>query len=361
MPVGVLSDLVREILIRVGLPDADAALGAAAIVQADSWGVSTHGSALLPAYVRRLRAGLMNPEPNVAIAGGGSSTLIVDGDNGLGQVVASRAMDWTIAAAKQAGLAAATIRNSNHFGAAGVYAVQAADAGMIGIVASNGAPVMAPWGAARPYLSTNPLAIAVGTGESGPVVLDMASSAISRSMVSRLASNGARLPGGVALDAHGRPTEDPTAALAGALLPAAGTKGSALALIIEILSGVLSDGTPTDQIKELHGDLSGPQGTSHFMLALDVASFGDADGFARRLQQFGGAIRRLPPADGFDRVIVPGDEKTAQQRSADNAGVELTPASRAALGDLVAELGIEPVAEIAALLDWTESRSRYGD
>lgn len=340
IPAQRLESFATAVLAAAGAPESAAAVTAGVLLQASQWGVDTHGIALLPAYVRRLGAGVVAGNASVTVRRTGPATVSVDGGNGLGPVVATRAMAACLEAASETGLCAGTVCNSHHFGAAGVYAAMALPRSMIGVAASNGAPVMAPWGAAAPYLSTNPLAVAVPAGAELPILVDMATSAISRSAIAQRRGAGQLLPEGCALDPNGQPTRDPAVALAGVLLPMAGAKGSALALTIEVLTGLLAAGTVGSRVRELHGDLSGPQGTSHFFLALDVARFLPIQEFQARVDDLVREIKRLRPAAGVDSILLPGESnfRTAAERR--GSGIPVPSGLLAELAELGRAAGV---------------------
>ena len=236
-----LRKFAREVLTRVGVPSDHAAMTANSLVEADQRGVHTHGLAYLPVYVQRLMAGGINPAPAIRLVSERPSTALIDGDNGLGQVVGVQAIQLAINKAREHGAGLVGVRNSNHFGAAAHYAMAAAREGMIGLAMSNIGPTMAPWGGITPCYGNNPISYAVPTGEAA-IVLDMATSVVSRGRISAAAARGETIPLGWACDREGRPTQDPNLALEGLLLPVGGYKGYGIALLIDILSGVLTGG-----------------------------------------------------------------------------------------------------------------------
>lgn len=210
---------------------------------------------------------------------------------------------------------------------------------MIGLAAANGAPVMAPWGAGEPYLGTNPLAIAVPT-RGVPVVLDFATSALARGRLILAQRRGETLPEDVALGSGGLPTRDPGEALRGALLPFGGHKGSGLAVMLEVLTGVLSGGSLGPEVRALHEDLSGPQGTSHFFLVLDVGRVWPEHKFQARAESFLAGLRGLRPAPGFARVSAPGDLEAEVRARQEGEGITLPVDVVTALRALGDELGV---------------------
>jgi len=215
----------RDILKKAGLGDGDAELVADTLVVADLRGTHSHGVIRLPFYTRRLLEGGVNPRPALRVIREDISCAVVDGDNGLGQVVAARSMRIAIEKAKGSGVGCVVARNSDHFGAAAYYAMMALKEDMIGVVWTNGSTVMAPWGGRQKGICNNPLAIAVPTGKRDPVVLDMAMSVVAGGKVRLAAKKGERIPSGWVVDKHGRNTEDPNDLPDGGLCYLLGTRG----------------------------------------------------------------------------------------------------------------------------------------
>ena len=231
--------LIADALAAAGLPAADAARCAELMSEADLTGADGHGIFRLPQYVRRLKAGGFNKRPNVTVSRTAPATALVDGDNGMGHLVMSRAADEAIAMAQETGAAWVGVRRSNHAGPAGLYAEMPAAAGMIGLYAAvANANHMAAWGGADLLLGTNPLAIAVPTGKE-PLVFDMATSIVAYGTVKKYALRGLRMPDGWFVDAAtGASINDPGKSAAGVLQPMGEYKGSGLALMIGLIAGV---------------------------------------------------------------------------------------------------------------------------
>src|SRR5262249_34990981 len=228
-------------LARVGLPAADAAKVAELMTEADLTGADAHGVFRLPQYVRRLRAGGINPKPDIRVEKTAAATALVDGDNGMGHLVMARAAETAIALAREAGMGWVGARRSNHAGAAGVYAAMPLQHGMVGIysvVAS--ANHMPPWGGVETLLGTNPIAVAIPAGEEAPVVLDIATTVVSYGTVKNYRLQGRPMPEGWMVSREdGGPLTDPAKSEHGLLLPIGGYKGSGLALVLRLLPGTL--------------------------------------------------------------------------------------------------------------------------
>lgn len=332
------------ILEALGLPEADARLVARALVQADLEGVGTHGLGRMPNYIQRLRKGLINPRPRIAVVRERGAVCLLDGDNGMGQVVAARAMAEAVRRARAHGIGWAGVRRSNHLGAAAFYCQMAVAEGMIGVACSNSPPGMAPWGGRRPFLGTNPLAFGFPAGRRPPLVIDFATSVASRGQVLKAARAGETIPPGWAVDAEGQPTEDPQAALGGALLPMGGPKGYALALAVEVLSAVLTGAGVGPEVASFFDNWTEPSNVGHALAAIDVGAFTDPGAFAIRMEALFDALKAVPPAAGTPGVLVPGERRAARAAAAAARGLHLPAALLAQLEALAAELGAPPLA-----------------
>lgn len=338
-----LERLAAELLERLGLPAADAALTARVLVAADLEGVETHGLGRLPNYVARLRQGLVNPAPEMRFLRRKGGAALLDADNGMGQLATVRAMEEAIRLAGEYGTGWVAVRGSNHFGAASYYCRMAAEAGMIGLVFSNTPPGMAPYGGREPFLGTNPLGVGVPAGDGPPVILDMATSAVARGQVLKANRNGQPIPPGAAIDADGAPTTDAAAALKGALLPMAGAKGYGLALVIELLTGVLAGAAVARELPSFFDNWEQPSNVGHLVGALDIGAFAEPVRFAERAGQLVSDLRQVPPAVGHEAVRVPGEQRARVSARRTAEGVPLAAGTAEQLAALAAELGVEPL------------------
>jgi LDH2 family malate/lactate/ureidoglycolate dehydrogenase len=335
MRTDALEIYVAEIFMKLGVPGDAAHITAQAIVAADVEGIPSHGVMLVPMYVDRMLAGSVssNNEPTVVHDGG--SALVLDAGNALGQLTCDWAIPMVIERALKHGLASVAVRNGFHFGTAGYWARQIAEAGLVGVVMCNTRPLMPPPGGAERVVGNNPLAIALP----GDLSVDMATSATAMGKIRLAESAGGPIPDGWAADAEGRPTTDPAAAIKGMLLPAAGSKGFGLAVAIDLLCGGLSGGAVGDEVAPLYGDPATPYGCSHLFLAIDPARFGISD-FEERTAKFADRIRNARRAPGTERIYAPGDLERA--RRAQNAEECPVPAEvLAKLKECAAKLGVE--------------------
>ena len=334
-----LSSLCQALLEAADLPAKDAALAAAAIVEADLRGVPSHGVRLLPDYLERLRAGGLNSRPHLRVVREGPGVALLDGDHGMGHVVACRAMDLAIAKARACGIGACATFHSNHFGIAAFYAMRALDQGMIGFCTTNSVAVIPPPGGAAGRVGNTATAYALPAGEEPPVVLDAAMSVAARSRILLHAERGQPIPDGWALDRQGRPTTDARAAAEGWLLPAGEHKGFGLALLWDALAGVLSGARFGTQVvrpqPHEHTEIG------HFMLAVDISYFGEVDAFRRRVDTVVRTIRETPPLTGVDAVHAPGEHSQALRQRRLAQGVPLPPAVVQRLNRAAAQLGVD--------------------
>ena len=224
----------RRLLIAHGLTSEDAAIVAGCLVSAKLRGVDTHGLCRLPIYLDRLRRGLINPRPALEPRRVTPVAASLDGKDGFGFVIGTRAMREAIDMARDFGIGIVSVRRSTHFGMAASYVLQALDAGFIAFVFSNASPAMPPWGGRAALLGTNPFAAGAPAGEQPPFLLDMSPAVAARGKIRRAERRGENIPLGYALDGEGRPTTDPKAALGGVVLPIGTYKGSGLAMLMDI-------------------------------------------------------------------------------------------------------------------------------
>lgn len=340
IPAQRLQSFVKDIFLALGLRERDAELVADVLVRADLRGVSSHGVLRVPVYVERLRKGLVIPQPKISVVRSRGPIACLDAGNGPGPVGAFRGMEEAIKRAKECGVGLVGVVNSNHCGMMAYYVLQAVEAGMLGIALSNAPATMAPWGAAKAYLGTNPLAIGVPTPGSMPLVLDMAMSVTARGKIIQAAQEGREIPEGWALGPDGKPTRNPRDALAGVILPFGGAKGSGLALMVEVLTGVLLGGPFGPHLGPLYDNPHKPQGISHLFVAIDPGAFGETSLFLRRVEQLVSEIHSLPPIEGQDRVYLPGEKEWINELENQQKGVPLTSEVLSTLARVAREVGV---------------------
>lgn len=320
-----LKEFCSGILQKMEIPAKEANLIAGSLVRANLRGVDSHGVIRMRIYVERLKKGLVNPRPKIAILRETPAMAVVDGDNGSGQVVAARAMELAMTKARESGVGLVGIRNSTHFGAAAFFTMMALKKEMIGVAISNASATMAPWGGRSPYFGTNPISVAVPAGKELPIVLDMAASVAALGKIILAAKKGESVPAGWAIDSDGEVTTDASKALKGALLPFGGPKGSGIALLIDVLAGVLTGAAFGPHVGDFYKNMEHPQGVGQMLGAIDISWFSDVDEFKNRMDRMIQEIKSVPPAKGVDEVLLPGEIETRTQQQREVEGIPLTP------------------------------------
>ena len=300
-------------------------------------GTDSHGVARLPVYVERLRAGVLNGRPRPSVVRRDGAVAVVDGDLGPGQVASVVATDLSIELAREHGTGVAVVRRSAHNGAQAFYAMRAAERGMLAMSMTNTEPLVIPHGGAEPALGTNPICLAAPSG-GGVFNLDMATSQVAMNRIWNARDEGRPIPEGWGVDAEGRTTTDAAAVTAG--MPLGGYKGYGLALMVEVLCGVLAGAGVRRGVGDLYGDHREAQNTGHFHLAIDPERTVGRERFAAVLAGLLDELRAIPPAPGFDEVLVPGDPEDRARARRERDGVPIEPALWRTLGELSAELRI---------------------
>ena len=318
-----LTTLVAAIFASCGMSGADAALLAESLVVSDLRGVHSHGVMRVPEYVKKLTVAGVDPRGRPSIARDGGACLVIDGGNAMGQIASRFSMEQVLDRAAETGIAAAAVRGSNHNGAMAPYAMQALPRDMIGLATTNALPTMAPWGGAERLLGINPLGVAIPAGEEFPIVYDAAFSGSSHGKIRIHQQRGDPIPEGWALDVDGRPTTDPAAAIDGLLMPIGGYKGTALAMIMGILSSMLSGAAYGTELGDMErGPEAGRDG--HFFLAIAVERFEDVDRFKERVDAAIRQIHAAKPAPGVERVYAPGELEFLTAQRCEREGIPLT-------------------------------------
>lgn len=319
-----LGSLVAQLAAGMGVPGEDAAHFAEVLVDADLHGVSTHGVSRLNIYLKRIEAGLIDPKAELKVERQRGAILALNAGNGLGQVQARKALDMLIPAARQNGVAAATIRNSQHFGALSWYCNYAASQKMVLLAMTNCEPAMSPAGGYEAFFGTNPIAASFPTGKGFPVKIDLATSTVARGNIIAAQKKGAPIPEGWALDREGRPTTDASEALLGTVLAMAGHKGYALALMVEMFSGVLSGAAIGPDVGSMYKNMDRKQDVGHFFCLFDVSAFLDYDEYLRRVDATIDRIKSSKKRPRVAEILVPGERSARQARINMAEGVPLS-------------------------------------
>ncbi|OGP93748.1 MAG: hypothetical protein A2156_15600 [Deltaproteobacteria bacterium RBG_16_48_10] len=314
--------------------DEEAALVAECLVHADRRGIDTHGVYFLTLLAKRVEEGMIRIPTHMEIVRDESATALIDGGDGLGQVAAHRAMEISIEKARKFGMGSVAVRNTNHIGILAFYTLRIAEQGMVGMVMCNGAASMPPWGGAEPFFGTNPISIAVPNGSGEPVVLDMSSSLVARGKIRRAERLKQSIPLGWALDQNGEPTTDPSAAMKGTLVPIGGPKGYGLALMVDVLAGLLPGSQFGPQVKTFHQPL-GPTGVGVFIMAIDVNRFMPIHQFKGLMQSYGDSIKKSRKAKGVSRIYLPGEIELEKEKESLKEGIELSDSAVDSLNQLL--------------------------
>jgi LDH2 family malate/lactate/ureidoglycolate dehydrogenase len=313
--------------VRAGVPPASAGVVAGVLVEAEARGIESHGVRMLPGYVSRLRHGGFNPAADPQIVREGPAVALIDGQNGLGALVATRAMAVAVQKAKAAGIGACAAFHSNHYGAAACYALQACREGVIGVATTNSVAAVAPSGGRVGRVGNTATAYAIPTEEEPPLVLDISMSTAARSRFALHAERGQPLPEGWAIDAGGQPTTDARAGLGGYLMPlgspTAGHKGFGLAMLMDSLAGALSGARFGIELQRMTDDDPRAYNIGHFLLAVDPSWFGDPAGFRRKIDRMIRDLRATPAQPGVDRIWAPGERSHARWLDAQANGVAI--------------------------------------
>jgi LDH2 family malate/lactate/ureidoglycolate dehydrogenase len=340
----VLEAFATAILQAVGLSRGDAQTVAWALVEANLEGIDTHGVSRLAIYVRRVRARLAAAHPAFRWTHPAPAVALLDADNALGPVAATAAIDEAVRLAKLQGIGMVAVAHTNHAAALSAYTERAAAAGCIALMVCNTPPGMPPTGGRAAFFGTNPLAFAAPgpTPNEPPVVVDMAMSIVARGNIIMAARQDKPIPEGWAIDAEGRPTTDPKAALAGAVLPMAGAKGYALALMIEILSAIVPGTSWGPHVRSPYDDWTAPTDAGLWCLAIHLGPLMSTEEYTSRLGGMLAAIRAIETVPG-QRIRIPGERRAEARAERTKEGIPLDAATRAELDALSAEVGMKPL------------------
>lgn len=333
-------ELIVDILEKVDVGRSDADKVADVLVAADLRGIKSHGLARLPIYIKRLQEGLINKKPNIKAIKENKGVALLDGDNGLGQVASSIAMRKCIDLSKEYGFSMVGLKNSNHFGIAAYYSMMASENDLIGFVATNTSPLMAPFGGCEAMLGTNPFTVSIPAGNEADIVLDMATSLVPRGKIEVSKRNGQKIPTNWAIDSEGNPTDDPVEALKGTLLPVGGPKGYGMAVVIDILAGLMTGATYLDQVGSLFGDHDRNQNLGMVMVTLDVSNFMEIEEFKEKIDEYIYSIRGSKKVPGNDRIYLPGEIEYNNTMTNKKNGIKLENALVEEIRELSNSFGI---------------------
>ncbi|HEY4289138.1 MAG TPA: Ldh family oxidoreductase [Puia sp.] len=353
IPYEQLLDFTISIFRQIGCPEKDAQTAAVVLLSADLRGIDSHGVARLIGYVRLQEAGRANTKPNIRIIHETPSTAVVDGDSGLGLVVAPFAMQAAIEKAEKVGTGWVSVQNSNHFGIAGYHALQAVKKGMIGIAMTNASALVAPTFSIERLLGTNPICVAVPAGTEPPFVADLATTTAANGKLEILQRKSEDAPLGWIQDKDGNPSINPHEIKAGgALLPLGGDrdhgshKGYALGAVVDIFSAILSGANYGPWVPPFPAYIPMPtgmpgKGIGHFLGAMRIDAFRPADDFKYHMDKWIRRFRGATPASGHDKVLIPGDPEREMEAQRLISGIPIVPSVVEDLKTLAAKLKVE--------------------
>ncbi|MBQ8894625.1 MAG: Ldh family oxidoreductase [Clostridia bacterium] len=298
---------IISVLQKYGVSVEDAQTVADCLCTADQYGVLSHGTAVLPSHLERIRRGGYNLKPNFKVIRETVSFSLIDGDNAMGPISATYCMNHAIKKAKEAGVYTVFSRNNNTFGPAFYYSLKAAEKGCIGFICSNSPAQMAPMGGLEKLLGTNPFAAVIPVPEEDPIIIDMATSVAAKSKFKEYKELGKNLPIGWALDKEGIPTTDPDQGINGLVLPMAGFKGYALSLLIDVISGVISGAAYLDKVGRFYSDDDSSMNVGFYITVIDpVVVCGEE--YAKEIKAYAHRIKKSDPIEG-QKVVLPGEDR----------------------------------------------------
>jgi L-2-hydroxycarboxylate dehydrogenase (NAD+) len=302
-----IKSIVKEIFIKHKLSSEHAKICADALINAEQVGAYGHGLSRLKMYCDRIKKKVINAKPKIKIKNISQSISQIDANDSIGFVAADIAIKTAIKNAKKTGIGLVGVKNSGHYGLSGYYAEQATKKNLVTMIFTNAPPAVAPHGALKSLFGTNPICFGTPTGSKVPFILDTSISMINRGKIRVAARNNQKIPEGVALDNKGRPTTDAGKALKGVQLPIAGFRGSGLAWMVDILSGVLTGGNHAGKVKDPFDDFSGPQNIGHLFFTFKPNLF--VNNYSQRIKENIRVIKKLPKIKGVKEILYPGQNK----------------------------------------------------
>ena len=302
-----LKKKIIKIFKNYGLSKNHASISANALINAELVGAYGHGLSRLKMYCDRISKKVINPNPKIKIKEISRSISHIDADNSIGFVAADIAIKRAIQNAKNTGIGLVAVKNSGHYGLSGYYAEQAVKKNLVTMIYTNAPPAVAPHGSLKSLFGTNPICFGSPSGSKIPFILDTSISMINRGKIRYAATNNKKIPLGVALDKFGKPTTDPRKALKGVQLPIAGFRGSGLAWMVDILSGVLTGGNHSGRVKDPFDDFTGPQNIGHLFITFKTNLF--VKNYTKRIKDNIKRIKSLPKIKGVKEIMYPGQNK----------------------------------------------------
>ena len=314
MKIKKLKNIVKKVFISHRLNKPHASICANALINAELVGAPSHGVARLSMYCKRIQKKLINPRPKIKIKKISQSISYIDANNSIGFVAADIGIKAGIKSAKKTGIGLVAIKNSGHYGLSGYYAEQAVKKNLIVLCFTNAPAAIAPHGATKSLFGTNPICFGTPTASKIPFILDTSVSRINRGKLRRAAKLGLKIPSNVALDKSGKPTTNAKKALEGVQLPIASFKGSGLAWMVDILSGVFTGGNHSGKVKDPFDDFTGPQNIGHLFILMKPNLF-VGNNYTKRIKENIKTIKKLPKIKGVKEIFYPGQNKYQRYKS----------------------------------------------
>ncbi|MFD1717628.1 Ldh family oxidoreductase [Georgenia deserti] len=342
VPLEDLTEHCAAVLRSAGLASQFSAVVAESLVDAEARGISSHGVARTRIYAERLLAGMVNGAAEPVVVREDRASAHIDARNAVGHAGANAGIRLAMSRAKEGAIGAVGVSNSNHCGTLAYFTRQAAREGLVAIAMSTAPVTMVYYGGRTRAVGTNPLSLAVPRAEGQPITVDMATSATARGKILLANQLGKAIPKGWAIDVDGRPTTDASAALAGSVTPFAGPKGSGLAMMVDLIAGAMVGGVCGDDIGDMYEDWSRPQRVGHFFIALNPDGWVGSAAFLPYVDQFAQRVHGLPPAEGFENVLLPGEVEERAYERARTDGIQLPVNVLSDLNALALEVGSEP-------------------
>jgi LDH2 family malate/lactate/ureidoglycolate dehydrogenase len=329
---------VESVLVGNGVPRENAVIVAKCLVEADLRGVDTHGMNRIPSYMARIRQGVLDPKATPTIRRITPAVAQVDGHNAFGFLAAHMGMAEAIRMAQEMGIGMVSVKHSNHFGMSAWVVQQALDASMMSLVFTNSSPALPVWGGKSKLMGVSPIACGAPAGKGRPFIVDMAPSVAARGKIYKALRRGEKIPKDWALDAEGRQTDDPAKALEGVMLPMGGPKGSALAMMMDVFSGVLSGSAFAGHVTNPY-DPSKPADVGHFLVAIKPDLFMSVDEFKERMDYLYDRVRSSDRMPGVDRIYFPGELEQLMKERRLQDGIPLVEAEVEALNKEAEKVG----------------------
>ena len=331
----------KELYKKAGMSEADADFHANALVQTNYWGIDSHGVIRIPAYFKRMINGAVNVKPDIKTVRGEGCLEVLDADAAAGFFGAKAGMERAIKNAKKTGIAACGVINSNHFGAGALYARMAAEKGMIGIAMTNVKPLIVSPVASQPVTGNNPIAFAIPTYGDFPFVLDMSLSVVAGGKLTLAIKKKEKIPMDWATDKEGRPTDDPQKAFDGYLLPMGGHKGLGLSYVVDILSGVITGGVFSKEMKSMYANPEEPSLTGHFFIAIDISRIITEEAMKERMAIFKDNLKSTPMWQEGAEMLLPGEIEYRKEKERKEQGIPVPITTYEELMELAKEYDVK--------------------